>query len=649
MPKAARKKYYAVRRGREGPRIYDTWDECKANVTRFPDAAHKSFNARAAAEAWIKDGGYTLPPPSEHISSRSNASSMCGGDAAAVNSMSSIPAGGSNSTAQPKPSEQPTQAAPPAPQTSATLTTGALSTSIRLSPEQQQVLNKVKAGESVFFTGSAGTGKSVLLREIIRFCRESGRQVAITASTGIAAVNIGGSTVHSWAGIGLGKEEKEKLAGKILGQDKLKRAKDKQRREDQGLPLEDEYDYDDSAEQTRVVQRWRNVHTLIIDEISMIDGKLFDKLEYVARILRRNPKPFGGIQVILSGDFCQLPPVPDKGNNGAIPMTFAFDAESWDACVGKPICLKKVFRQKDQVFVDMLNAMRFGQLSPEMIKAFRALSREVTYSDGIEPTELYPRRDQVSTANSRRLQELQTQPRQYKASDMPGYDDNGYPLQIDKMKRLLERLVAEETLVLKEGAQVMLIKNLVQGQLVNGSMGKVVGFLRTRDAVQRGLKIGVADAPKPAGPARRGAPDAPAVPERVLRSDGLWPLVRFDGGGEVLCVPSTFEVNNADGGVEATREQVPLILAWALSIHKSQGQTLERVRVDLGRVFEKGQAYVALSRATSMKTLEVKGFDLAKVMAHERVLEWTRANTSLSVPPPRPRDDIDEVLEFWED
>ena len=137
---------------------------------------------------------------------------------------------------------------------------------IRLSPEQQQVLNKVKAGSNVFFTGSAGTGKSVLLREIIKWCKETGRSTAVTASTGIASVNIGGSTVHSWAGIGLGKEPAEKLAMKLLGKDKYLRLKEKEKRRQQGLPSDDEDHFYEKDNQPRVVDRWRRCQTLIIDE-----------------------------------------------------------------------------------------------------------------------------------------------------------------------------------------------------------------------------------------------------------------------------------------------------------------------------------------------------------------------------------------------
>jgi ATP-dependent DNA helicase PIF1 len=188
---------------------------------------------------------------------------------------------------------------------------------IFLSDEQNQVLNLVvEQKKSVFFTGSAGTGKSVLLREIIwklrnKYMREQDR-VAVTASTGLAACNVGGVTLHSFAGIGLGKEEVPELVKKIRRNQKAK-------------------------------NRWKRTKVLIVDEISMVDGELFDKLEEIARIIRNNGRPFGGIQLVITGDFFQLPPVPDGGK----AARFCFDAHSWNTVVEHTIGLHHVFRQKD--------------------------------------------------------------------------------------------------------------------------------------------------------------------------------------------------------------------------------------------------------------------------------------------------------------
>ncbi|KAJ8468581.1 hypothetical protein ONZ45_g17199 [Pleurotus djamor] len=453
---------------------------------------------------------------------------------------------------------------------------------VSLSPEQNTVLQDVRSGKSVFFTGSAGTGKSVLLREIIRIMGGAGSSgLAITASTGIAAVNIGGSTLHSWAGIGLGQDTAKNYAGKFIGQKTFK----------------------------PVLHRWRAVRCLIIDEVSMLDGRLFDKLENIGRLVRRNEEPFGGIQLVLSGDFCQLPPVPDKNN---AHVTFAFEAESWDSCVGRPVTLTKVFRQKDQAFANMLNAMRFGDMKPEMIQVFKSLSRPITYDDGILPTELFPTRREVALANQTRLDALPGKPVVYRANDRPGIDANGRPVSKEAMIRLLERLVAPNEIVLKVDAQVMLIKNLVQGELVNGSVGRVIRFAKVKDVARNAI---IKADEKANAKANRKDPS----PDDL---DCEYPLVRFTNGREMLCVPSEFTVDTATGDVEASRTQVPLIHAWALSMHKSQGQTLERVKVDLRHTFEKGQAYVALSRATNMETLQVLNFNPSRVIAHPRVLAW---------------------------
>lgn len=227
-----------------------------------------------------------------------------------------------------------------------------------LSDEQRHVLSLVvEKKKSVFFTGSAGTGKSVLLREIIaalrrQYVKELDR-VATTASTGLAACNVGGVTLHSFAGIGLGKEPVAELAKKIRRNQKAK-------------------------------HRWMRTKVLIIDEISMVDGELFDKLEELARVLRNNGRPFGGIQLVITGDFFQLPPVPDSGR----VAKFAFDAATWNTSIDHTIGLHHVFRQKDPEFARMLNEMREGRLEADSVAKFKTLSRALNFDDEMEATEL---------------------------------------------------------------------------------------------------------------------------------------------------------------------------------------------------------------------------------------------------------------------
>jgi len=456
-----------------------------------------------------------------------------------------------------------------------------------LSQEQRQVLKLVvDDGKSVFFTGSAGTGKSVLLREIIavlrrKHSRESDR-VAMTASTGLAACNIGGVTLHSFSGIGLGKESVDELIKKIKRNQKAK-------------------------------HRWMRTKVLIVDEVSMVDGELFDKLEEIARRLRNNGRPFGGIQLVITGDFFQLPPVPERGREAR----FAFDAKTWDSAISHTIGLKHVFRQKDPVFAEMLNEMREGRLSQKSIAAFRKLDRPLHFEDDLAATELFPTRGEVENANTMRMKQLSGEIRNFDARD------GGSIVDPTAREKLLQNCMAPQKLELKKGSQVMLIKNIDE-MLVNGSLGKVIGFMD-----EEKFNSYSAD-PELFEQARESDDEDTKKRKQKIKQSSLlsttsqsWPLVRFaiaDGTTrDLLCQRELWKVELPNGEVQASRAQVPLILAWALSIHKAQGQTLERVKVDLGKVFEKGQAYVALSRATNMAGLQVSRFDPNKVLAHDKV------------------------------
>lgn len=498
-----------------------------------------------------------------------------------------------------------------------------------LSAEQQTVSKAVIAdGQSVFFTGSAGTGKSVLMRSIIsqfrdKFRREPDR-LAVTASTGLAACVIEGQTLHSWAGIGLGKEPVPELCKRIK-----KNAK------------------------TR--QRWLRTKVLVIDEISMVDGELFDKLEQIARTLRNNGRPFGGIQLVVTGDFFQLPPVPDRNS----VAKFAFDAATWRTCIEHTILLTHVFRQKDPVFAGMLNEMRLGKLSPTTITNFNRLSRPLDFQDDIEATELFPTRMEVDNANQQRMRMLSGQEMKFEAVDS-GVSD------LTVRNKMLANFMAPEVISLKKGAQVMLIKNM-DTALVNGSLGKVVSFMDEatfsvyKDEEETFLQAqepegGSDEDEKAAARAKIAQARLKATGDRVPR---YWPMVRFalpDGTfRELLMQPEEWKTENQQGEITAKRQQIPLILAWALSIHKAQGQTLNRVKVDLGKVFEKGQAYVALSRATSQAGLQVMRFDPRKVMVHQKVIGFYEQLGSAETMSKRPKtiaayatkvDDHDDEYEY---
>lgn len=403
-----------------------------------------------------------------------------------------------------------------------------------LSPEQQRILEAVVThGRSVFFTGSAGAGKSHLLRQIIQDLRRKFQSksdaVAVTASTGIAACNIGGITLHSFGGVGLAKESPERLLTYI--------------RRNRGA-----------------VTRWMRTQVLIIDEVSMLESKLFEKLEAIARMIRKSTKPFGGMQIVMTGDFFQLPPVSVQGD-----AHFVFESPKWAEVIQDQYNLTQVFRQKDHRFVGMLNEMRLGKLSPETVRAFAQLDRVPALPEGITPTELYPLRRDVERANKQRLDALDTEARTYTSLD-------GGSLPPDQRERVLDNFMAPRQLCLKKGAQVMLIKNL-DSTLANGSIGTVLDFMdestfqNTYGDDADLLRTDVAEALLARAERAPGATRTSRSPEKEQPRSAQWPLVRFHlGRGKVrdqLVRPETWKNEDPHGDIIACRTQVPLLLAWA--------------------------------------------------------------------------------------
>uniref|UniRef100_A0A8C7GQF4 ATP-dependent DNA helicase PIF1 n=1 Tax=Oncorhynchus kisutch TaxID=8019 RepID=A0A8C7GQF4_ONCKI len=405
----------------------------------------------------------------------------------------------------------------------------------KLNKEQATVLSAVLSGKNVFFTGSAGTGKSFLLKRIVGSLPP--KSTYATASTGVAACHIGGTTLHNFAGIGSGS-----------------------------APLEQCIEL---AQRPGVLQHWTSCRHLIIDEISMVEAQFFDKLEAIARCLRRSTEPFGGIHLIVCGDFLQLPPVSKEKDKAA----FCFQSRSWRKCIHLNMELTEVRRQTDQSFISLLQAVRVGRVTEEVTAKLIKSAYHKIERDGILATRLCTHKDDVELTNDNKLQQLPGSVRVFEAVD----SDPALVKTIDSqspVSRLLQ---------LKVGAQVMLTKNLdVQRGLVNGARGVVVDF-------QPG-KLGL-------------------------------PRVRFMCGTTEALKPERW-MFKAGGGLYLSRQQLPLKLAWAISIHKSQGMTLDCVEISLARVFERGQAYVALSRAKSLEGLRVMDFDPHVVRADPDVLHF---------------------------
>lgn len=400
----------------------------------------------------------------------------------------------------------------------------------QITEEQSRILDAVVSGKNVFFTGSAGTGKSFLLKKIIAALPPD--VTVATASTGVAACHIGGQTLHQFAGIGLGTGNLERCV--------------------------------QMASRNSSAASWRKTKHLIIDEISMVDGDYFDKIEAVARHIRKSERPFGGMQLILCGDFFQLPPVAARDKK----TKFCFQSDAWEKCVHFNYELQTVHRQKDPEFVKILNSIRIGRVTDDITEKLKATAKQKIENDGILATRLCSHVNEAEEINEYQLNSLKGECKIYTAQDSDQ----------SMTKTLNQQLTVPEKLVLKIGAQVMLLKNInISNGLVNGARGVVVEF-----------------------------------------ADNV-PVVQFKSGTRYHAKLEKWNLKTNLGTI-VQRKQIPLKLAWAFSIHKSQGLTLDCIEMSLARVFNAGQAYVALSRAQSLQSLRVLDFHNQQVWAHTDVL-----------------------------
>lgn len=315
---------------------------------------------------------------------------------------------------------------------------------------------------------------------------------------------------------------------------------------------------------------WKKCQHLIIDEISMIDANLFEQLDEIARVLKRNDEPFGGIQLILSGDFFQLPPVSKYGEK---KKKFCFQSPLWNEAIDVTIQLTKIKRQNDNRFINMLEEIRFGRISKKSVELLEKSKEKRFTNQQILPTKLCTHKDDVEFINKKELDALSSSEKcTYKAIDSS-----------DQNTRLLNYLCpAKDVIVLKLNAQVMLLKNLdLNNGLVNGARGFVCGF-----------------------------------------SENKMPIVKFMNGFELTVKYETWTFNLNSSGAQAQRKQLPLQLSWAISVHKAQGMTLDCAEMSLSRVFEYGQAYVALSRVKSLDNLRIIDFDVEAIKANEAVVKF---------------------------
>jgi len=399
---------------------------------------------------------------------------------------------------------------------------------------------------NVFFTGPAGTGKSTLLKSLVQSLERTGRRVAVTASTGIAASHINGTTLHRFIGCGLATNPTDVMVKSIL--DRLTSR-----------------------------ERWQAVETLVVVEISMINAELFDKVEEIARLVRDDKRPFGGIQLIVVGDFLQLPPVKGKA---------CFLANTWCEVIDEIVHLDQVFRQTHPVFVAVLQRLRLGEATEKDHSWInKNLTRKITPPKGVIPTYTVCTNDEADVFNTQFIQRLPKTTRVvYKSTD------RFFTSEIT-VKDINCECTMREELELRLGAKVMLTYNY-SDVLVNGSIGYVTEFMHE------------------------------FVPAR--------PVVKFECGLEMCVHPRKWYLHRLmdthqlrttviedeeeedrvtrRSQVIASRRQIPLRLAWAITIHKSQGQTLEWHVALVNNIFAKGQLYTAMSRANDPDKLEVRGY-----------------------------------------
>lgn len=388
---------------------------------------------------------------------------------------------------------------------------------------QEQALAILKSGYNVFLTGSAGTGKTYVLNKYIQYLKARKVPVSITASTGIAATHLQGTTIHAWSGIGI----KDSLSLRNLRDLKEKKYLKKH------------------IEKTKV---------LIIDEISMLHKKQFDLVNEVLQFFRENDKAFGGIQVVLCGDFFQLPPIGTSGETNR--DKFCFMSQSWLNANLSVCYLTDQYRQTDSELNDILNEIRQGRISDRSVALLQS-SKDII--DTEEPTRLYTHNIDVDRINTAHIAEIKGRKKLFKAKVKGNL----------KLAETIKRsIMAPETLELKKEAKVMFVKNNYEKGYLNGSLGKVLRY-----------------------------------------NDEGYPVIQLNNGYEITAEPEDWRIEDETGKLLVSYVQVPLRLAWAITVHKSQGMTLDSAVMDLSKTFEKGQGYVALSRVKGMDGLQLKGFN----------------------------------------
>jgi ATP-dependent DNA helicase PIF1 len=442
-----------------------------------------------------------------------------------------------------------------------------------LSHEQEHALDLFQEGKNLFITGPGGVGKTHLIQEFIKDAERRGKRVQVCALTGCASLLLGCSakTIHSWSGIKMAKGAKKQIVERALRGKKTK-------------------------------NNWKGIHIIIIDEVSMMSKKIFEVLEELSRYARLNSKPFGGLQVILTGDFFQLPPIGSM--NEPDTSAFCFESPLWHTVIplDNHIELNTMFRQKDPKYIEILSQVRRGELSKENTHILREHSEriyDVELNNGINISKLFPIRARVDYINQVMFDKINSLEHEYnidKIYDCGVYLESGIGIEPAvqeacdnmtaterdyEMNAILSSAQCTEHLKLKMGALVMCSANVdIENGICNGSQGIIIDF---------------------------------------IGKDKL-PKIHFANGKEM--VMSKHHWQSVDYPSIAIK-QYPLQFAWALTIHKIQGASLNMAEIDVGTsIFEYGQTYVAMSRVKSLEGLYLNSFNPTKIRANPKVIQF---------------------------
>lgn len=402
--------------------------------------------------------------------------------------------------------------------------------------KQDRAFEILKSGENTLITGPPGSGKTYLINRFIDYLKEEQIPFSSTASTGIAATHINGRTIHSWSGVGIRDTLTEKDLKKI-------------------------------SKTRYLLKAIRSSEILIIDEVSMLSPNLFDMVSRICQEIRGSAKPFGGMQLVCSGDFFQLPPIR---RNSDEEIRFITDSVVWNQLNMKVCYLENQYRHKDDNLSYLLSGIRESNINDDHINILKeAVNRKLDLK--ISPTKLFTHNMDVDSINNIELRKIKNNHKKYKM-ESSGKDA--------LLKSLKKSCLTPETLILKKGAKVMFTKNNFSKGYVNGTLGEVISF-----------------------------------------NEDDYPIVETFDGEEIIVYPETWTVDDFDGNAEAKINQIPLKLAWAITIHKSQGMTLDAAEIDLSKSFEEGMGYVALSRVKKLDTLKLHGFNKISIRVSTKAKE----------------------------